>query len=222
MKGKKAGRRTFRKAKKSLGAKVEKLERMVKEDKPEMKFQAATRAVISSLVQSTPQYILLNGLSPGTNELNNRIGAKVRWKFLNLKYCMRTVIATLPTGTTTFGRVMLICDKMPQGTAIPLGNVLYDSPPYALSQKDYVTRASSRFKILYDKVHILSNFGGNSQVGYNEKYFVLNMVTEYQRNTTGDITDIDKCSLYLIFMSDNVTASAVTVEYTYSLGYLDS
>lgn len=220
MKGK--GKRTLRKAKKTLTSKVNKLERIVKEEQPEMKFQAIYYTTYTSLINTAPVSILLNGLLPGTNELNNRIGAKVRWKFLNLKYSFKSVIATLPAGTTTGCRCMLIWDKMPQGTAIPLGNVLYYSAfPNSLSQKDYVTRSSNRFNIIYDKVHYISNFGGNSQVGYSEKYFRLNTVSEYQRNTNGDITDIDKNSFYLIFIVDNNTANAINVDYSYTLGFID-
>lgn len=220
--GSKTKGKNFRKPKKTLKAKVDKLERLVKEDQPEMKFQLSFQTNIASLVNATPQLVLLNGLLQGVNELNNRIGAKVRWKFLNVKYCIRTVIATLPTGSTVGCRVMMVWDKMPQGTTLPIGNLLYDSPPLALSQKDFVTRSQSRFNIIYDKIHYISNFGGNSQVAYVEKYMRLNTVTEYPRNTLGDINDIDRNSLYLIFISDNTTANAIQVSYSYCLGYLDA
>lgn len=219
MKGR--SRRTTRKAKKTLTSTVKKLERIVKEEQPEMKFQLINTTSLTSVIRTAPQLILLNGLLQGTDELNNRIGAKVRWKFINLKYAFKTVIATLPAGSTVGCRCILVWDKMPQGVAIPLANLLYDANPYALSQKDYVTRSTSRFNIIYDKTHWISNFGGNSQVGYAEKYIKLNTVSEYPRNTFGDIRDIDKNSFYLIFISDSLTAGGVTVDYSYCLGFID-
>ncbi len=115
-------------------------------------------------------------------------------------------------------RVILIHDKQTNGALAAAGDILQDVTaddgivsPYNLDNK-------YRFRMLYDRVHTLSDNGRQSIAV--KKYFKLNQKLRFD-GTAGDITDIPSSSYLLLFVSNEPTNTPTITRHS-RLRFIDN
>lgn len=156
----------------------------------EKKFNDVTGTATTLL--TTPQLILLNGVSTGT-DYNTRIGREVN---MTSEYLRMTIFST----GTGWVRMMLIYDKQPNGSAPALTDILVSQSvvaPNNLNNKD-------RFCSISDKVYKLDTASQLSV--FVKKYKKMNTPATYS-GTGNTIASISTGSLYLILLSTSDTPS---------------
>lgn len=167
--------------------------------------------------------LLVNGLQQGQTSIT-RIADDVVYTSFQLRGCISHQIPTTATNLAPVYRLVIVRDMQPNGVAMTFGN-LFDTtvitdPVYAPRNMDYI----DRFHVYYDKVGIL-NINASfitsgtgtplvttttqvADVGRTIKVFKkLGFKTNYGLSNAGTVADIAKNSLYMLFMSDQSSAS---------------
>lgn len=184
----------------------------------EDKFIISTVNTGTTFNQLNPVYILLNPLAQGTGSYA-RIGSKCKFTHIELGVQLY-MTATNNTRELNMCRVLLVREKPAQGTIFSPVSFWNTTVPYTytLFEKDQRT-FDERFVVHYDKTVLIDpvkQFTHNIKI--NRK---LNFITEYNRNNTGTITDIDINALYLLIITDQVTANFIAYRYDLSLRFED-
>ncbi len=127
-----------------------------------------------------------------------RDGNQVKLTGIYLTY-MWTISAS---ATNTQVRVLLVLDKQTNGVIYAAGDLLHDTSindnivsPYNLDNK-------YRFRVLYDRVHHLSD-NGNQSVSV-KRYIKMNEKLRFD-GTTADIANLTSSSITLVTMSSETT-----------------
>jgi len=185
---------------------------------PEVKFKdtnAATTLAIGAATFTTPAAaLLLNGLVPDSTA-TGRIGRKVAWKSLYMRWT--AAIAS----TTTLGgcvRTIIVYDKQANAAAPAVTDILLVDDfhsPNNLSNRD-------RFVTLVD--HVSTPISAiNEFVSSNQVYKKINLETMFNAGTAGTIGDITSGSIYVMFaQSGNMGVAAATVTWRARLRYTDN
>ena len=168
---------------------------------------------------------LLN-IAAGTDELNNRIGRKVRWNKLQVAYMIAIGAGvTIPTTVDSI-TVGIWLDRMPQ-TATPTFATIYDlannSGTGGLAHKN-TYQTDGRFKCLYMKTHCLSYIGP----GAESERFILDLrkllkaedqIAQFSGNTQAQPY---KNQIYLTYSSYNASpTTAPQMSYNIKALYTD-
>lgn len=163
-------------------------------------------------VNNTGSFVLLNGLSNG-DDYNDRDGRQVRFKSIQVQ--TRTLLN--PSSTNTVFRMILFIDKQANAGS-PAVTELLDVATAARTDAFRNLDYRKRYVILKDK-----RFTVNSD--YPEKivdfYKRLDMKTIFDDSSTGTINDISSNSLYLYFVSDEVT-NTPAILYNSRLRFIDN
>ena len=151
-----------------------------------------TASTITNL-STTPQLILLNGVTTGT-DYNTRIGREIKMTSSYLRWNASTTV-------NAFIRVMLIYDKQPNGVApSAVTDILVAqsmTSPNNLNNKD-------RFISISDKVYTFDTAG--VLVRFAKKYKKLSTVCTYS-GTGATVASIATGAYYLIVFSSSDTPS---------------
>lgn len=218
-------KKTFRKGKKTVNGKIKKIEKFMIRNRPEMKFiQASSPYQFLGLTNVNPLNQCLNIMNQGTNEVNNRIGAKANFHFVNIKMRIAIVPGTWPATQGGDVRILLVKEKTTLGSLISLTQYFIDSTgPYTYSQRNYSDRDSNRFHCYYDKTFKIG-VGDNTkdQLFHVNIYKKLNFSTNYSRNNLGTVQDIDTNGLSIIVITNQTTSSALNVNWEYVMGFTDA
>lgn len=195
------------------------------------KYSSNQGGISGSATSAAPKILHLNARSQGTDE-TNRIGDLCRMKELVLNMAVQGEAGTAAL-TSSLVRVMIVQEKTALGSAVSLAQLFNSATPNPYDTRNVTTRDDSRYIVHYDELFHLgpatcmavggiqySNAIPASKIICINK--TLNFVTDYSRNNNGDITDIDTNSLYLIVITDNTVASAVTVNGSWMLKFLDA
>lgn len=205
----------------SLSKKVDRLERKVKEAKPEMKYINNSASTVATLTAASPQVILLNGMAQGINENSERIGAKTCFKFFNIRIKFLADISTQTASSFFNYRMLIVRERTTLGSDLGLVQLFGTATPTTTSQRSLVTRDQKRFDIYHDTCFDLGNFAG----GKASKTIILNkrfcFTTDYTRNTGATITAIETNGFFLVMICDQTIASAVDITYEYTMGFTD-
>lgn len=217
-------KRRTNKGKKSLYSKVKKIEKELIDQRPEVKFiQPSSPLQFLGLSQTNPLNYTVNVMTQGTDEVNNRLGAKARFIFFQARLRFGISTVNWPTNQGGEVRVLLVKEKTALGSALSLTQFFIDTPnPYTYSLRNYTSRDSRRFKCYYDRTFRIG-VGDNTkdQVLNVEIYKKLNFMTNFSRNNLGTVQDIDTNSLSLICITNNTTASALNINWEYVMGFVD-
>lgn len=196
--------------KRTIKQRVGHLEKIVKQEKPELKYLDTVSTGIA--VDSSGTLILLNGCAQG-DDINTREGREIRIKSLRIKW--KPAINASATGTIV--RCILFIDKQVNASAPSVTTILKNSGALNLAQMDLAYR--KRFKILYDKYITMSN---NSMEETVEDYFrKMNLVVEYNSSSAGTVADIVTNALYMLLISDQAT-NTPTVVYWNRVRFYDN
>jgi hypothetical protein len=158
----------------------------------------------STLMNGTYQQFLLNPISQGASALN-RTGRKVRAESIRFS----ALVTTNSAVNFDAVRLTVVMDKECRGAACQQADFLETNAnqTYALNSAYDMDNVPSRFKILWDEVIVVnSKVSLSSNVGFVKKNIPISKMIEYYNTSNGNITDIEKGSLYL-FASCLETAS---------------
>lgn len=162
-------------------------------------------------LSTTPGYVLLNGLVPGT-AATQRIGQNVSIKSIEVKLRMQVTPAT---GVDQFVRVLIAVDRQPNGAAPVIGDLL--TATSVTAPRNLNNR--KRFKILMDKPYamggILNGAGSGSQTSnlrMVKKYmkFKRPIVVEYNTGNAGTVADITSNSIYMFTLGTEAAGNTDT------------
>lgn len=200
------------------------LQNQIDKFKPELKY-VATGPINVTISNSAPSVSLLNGLTKGTDQTNNRIGDQVRMSFVNLRINLRMDPLTIIPSTTPAAyscRILIVKEKTTLGSTISLTQFFNTATPYTYSQRNVSTRDPKRFKTYYDKVFMVGNYGGNKEeinIKINKR---LGFKTDYSRNNTGTVSDIDTNGLFLIVLTNYTGATGINFSADQLTGFYDA
>lgn len=179
-----------------------------------------TTIAVTSLVHSTPQIFLLNGIQQGDTQLT-RDGIKVNWKSLKITLLFASGSAMV---TPTNFRWIIVREETALGSAVGPTQLFNDATPDVLSQYNFTNRnIPQRYKVYYDSgIQTIANFvtdytsvtgcgGGNfKSIRTYTKKIKFNFITDYSRGNAGTVADIDTNSLSLMVFTDTTTANALS------------
>lgn len=209
---------------KSTEQELQQIKSQLSKLKPELKFnQAATTTAVTTLVVSSPYVQCLNYLSQGTGGVNNRIGDRVRSSFVRLRLNCRAT-TSLTANSAQQVRVIIAKETSTLGSNLSLSQYLLSTTPGEPNTWDLInvtTRDYKRYTTYYDKTFVVGNYAGNPEefnIDFNKK---LGFITDYPRNNTGTVSDIDTNGLFLIVFTNNTTANAIAFSYSWLYGFYD-
>lgn len=210
---------------------VRKLDKRVKriEDETEVKhidaYLAATAADVTGFLSHF-------SIIPQGNTETSRVGTDITVTSVNVKYQVFSVAANTNPSTI---RILILRDRQASGqTPALIGSTqgILDNAPITnpvLSPFVWET-VQQRFKILYDKVHILEpqeqNFAGTAFVPRTQwehtKHKGNFKIIYQQGTTTGAIATVVTNSLWFAAISDTGGGNAPTVTYGARIYFKDS
>ncbi len=129
---------------------------------------------------------------------NTRDGASIKIVSISFNY----TINMNASATGTAFRVMLVLDRQTNEAIYTAGDLLEDTTPDDVIVSPYNLNNASRFRVLYDKVHVFSING--RFVGNFKFYKKLNLKLRYD-NAAAAITSLTQSSLSLLTVSDEAT-----------------
>ncbi len=148
---------------------------------------------------TTPATVIqLTNIPQGDTE-SSRDGSQVKLTRINVKYA----ISVSADGASNFVRVMLVLDTQTNGAIYSVADLLQDN-----TIDDNLVSALNlankfRFKVLYNKVHVLSDNASNAKI-YREIFKNLDLQLRYS-DTSNTITDLNTNSLSMVFLSEQTT-----------------
>lgn len=150
------------------------------------------------------QSLLMNKTTVGDGS-NDREGDIVKMSHISLKYFI--------TGGTALGaaavvRIMLVMDKQANGLAIDPNDV-FTSTNSITSHID--PSLSRKYRILYDKSHVLQEYASNTSVlskakgGFDRRY-KSPLTIRYNNAQDDTILSLSSGAIWLLFITENSTA----------------
>lgn len=164
-------------------------------------------------VHSDVTYAFLNGIPPGT-EINQRVGREVTMRSIQFQYVLRP----LAGGVDQTARVLLVYDRQTNATALTADQVLHTVTTVAPRNLEN----KKRFKILYDRTHVLSPPAVANTAVSRRFYRRLSHPVTFNSLGMGTIGDIITGSLYAIFIgTEDPGTTAATVTFSSRVRYTD-
>lgn len=215
----------------NIESQVQRMQQIVARIQPELKHsQLSSTLLTTSLVNSTPQVVVLNVLSQGTSE-TTRIGDKARMRHLTVRLHFGTASSQT---TSTMLRAMIVREKTTLGSALSPSQYFDSATPSPPTwQRNVTTRDPSRFVTLWDSgTRIIGrdefatatptkNYA-DSPLVCMECDIPLDFVTDYSRGNAGTVSDIDTNGLNLVVFTSTATANGVYCGYSFTLTYSDN
>ncbi len=194
---------------------VAKLNKKVNKMRSKVEIKELNKIEVMQNTGGTDSAFTLNTLVRG-NASNQRIGNKIYMKLLELKYRLK-IFANVYNGTDTninwtLGydqdtvRVLVILDRQNNnGSSVVINEILENAGTQSqkiFSVYDYKfvdsLRDTQRYKILYDRVHYLSQ---NISQDINVRKFIsLNHKVSFSDGNTGTATDIINNAIRIVFV----------------------
>ncbi len=192
----------------TLAKQVYKLKRMIN---VEYKFIGIINT--ATAIPVVPVIIQLNNISQGDTS-QTREGDQIKSTRLSVHY----LFTQHATATQTMVRVMLIKDSQPNGAIYGATDILSDVTVLDSMNSFYNLDGKFRFRILYDRVHTMSDSG--NQIVKGKINVNLNDKIRYTGNA-GDITDLTNCGYSLMIMSTETTNTPSFSQFT-RLRFIDN
>lgn len=168
----------------------------------------------TSVIDSTGEVNLLNGMSQGTDNFE-RIGRRVTLKSIELHM---TAKATAATGLRQKALAFLVLDKHPNGATPAITDMLTISNVLALRNLDN----RDRFVFLRRWEFQLTPDTQNQSIKGFKYYKRMNTQMTFDDSNNGDITDIRSGALFLVTLGENAAGdTAGTMNFRYRIRFLD-
>jgi len=233
---KKSSRQTQRRARKgtsNLAARLANVEKKIRNDVSfNPKWINPNAAILNTgIVNTGPHIQCLNAVGQGTSE-NTRIGAKLKMRRLVMDIELATS-ATAQQDTNCAYRIYIVVESSCLGSAIAPSQFLNDTNPQPWSQRNYTSRNSHRFRVLYDShiCHIgalqsalaspFANLSIPSSRSHHIDLNLGNMMTDYSRANAGTVADIDTNSIHLLIVTDGTIANTLVASGAHALEFID-
>lgn len=169
-------------------------------------------------IYSTPSISFITGTSQGDAQSGSRNGDSIKLSSVNLRG-----MVTVPTGTAQtprIVRIILINDKVSDGSAPALSDILDNSTLPNVYARYNPDNAGARFKIMYDKRIVVSattnaiKFGCYRKLRHHLKY----------TGSTANQSDASTGHLYVLVVSDDNAAGTddPSVEWNSCIRYIDN
>lgn len=201
--------RVYNKKKPNLTKRLNKLEKVVRQRKPEVK--QTDVSIASTNITSAGVIVQLTAVGLG-NDYNQRIGNSMRVLSINLKGNWSVSGIT----SAKYYRVAVIMDtQQVSDTAPAISDIFSNAAPQTLFQNVDQRR---RFKLLWtSKVYdgTLINSYGRSLL--YDKYLKINKTVEFN---DGAGTDIQKNGIYVVYLTDD-TANTVDANGSSRISFID-
>lgn len=151
--------------------------------------------------------VLVNNIAEGDLS-SSRTGLRIWARSLRLHYeCMWSASAN-PTDEAV--RVIVVRDKMCNGTAPLVSDILQEANTYASISQRHNETEGKRFVFLYDKVHRNPNQVATDTYTTGRKLIIpLRFPVHYTGSTAG-IGDMGKNSIFIYFVGDQTIASTLS------------
>ncbi len=166
-----------------------------------VEFKQIETPIQTQAVSTTATIIQLTNILQGNSNLT-RDGDQIKLTALLFKYFY--VINSSATSTAL--RVMIVQDKQTNNAIYTIGSLLEDSTADDAIVSPLNLNNKYRFRVLYDKVHIVNISG--SQKGYRKIFKKLDLKIRYGANA-GTIADVRSDSLSIVLISDEATNTIV-------------
>jgi hypothetical protein len=150
-------------------------------------------------VNSTGALVLLNGCTEGT-DVDERIGHHIS---------VRKVMGAFghapdaTTGVAQGHRILLVLDRQSNGSAPAITDILQSANTRSFANLDF----ADRFKILVDKVVIVSAYGDTGEYVQSSFECSIGCTTLYNTNNAGTIADINTNALYVVFVGSQASGT---------------
>lgn len=166
---------------------------------PELKYidsLLALSAGVSSSAWTLGQ--LLNGCTRG-DDITNRDGREIMLRSLMFRWTFQMS----PTGTRGCnGRILVVYDRQANG-GLSITDVLQNDSFYSMMNINNSDRFIILADVVTDPVGATANFSSSGKV-----YRKLNLVSKFNSNDTGTITDFVSGSIYLFACQDGGAAAS--------------
>lgn len=163
---------------------------------------------------TTPGVVLLNGMQSGAS-INQRVGREVTMRSIQFQYVVRANTA----GVDQQVRVVLVYDRQTNGAA-PLFLDVFDFANVTCARK---LENRKRFKILYDRTHVVNAVGEPGSQVARRFYRRLRHPVTFNSSSTAYVGDITTGSLYLLFLSTQAAGTnAALIDYSSRIRYSDN
>lgn len=211
---------TAARAEANLAQKVLRLERAVKQIKPEVKyFDLSTSS--NNVSAANGVVIHLSQIAAGTG-VSQRVGDAIRslWYDINLSVTLSSAVNA--TNENPSFRFYIAQDTQQVGDTAPVGADLVDQPSNPKVQLlNILVTMQKRFKVLYDSKPQVLYPGTGIVYQNNSVVFPAKVQFNFHRKLNSSIrfngtaaTDIQKGGLYLFFYTDVVVAAADALDFT--------
>lgn len=211
----------------SLRKQVMNVKKSVKDLKSKDELKYLDTFINGSSLTSTATLTLLNGMTLG-DDVSNREGNQISPTSIQCRYVLGGVATSLDQDIVV--RHIVFWDSQANGSAPSSGDLLDQATISSITIAPYKRQYQKRFKIVYDKTHVLSPkmadpANATTQILipliYKKFKRALGRVVNYRNaQNTGTITDIATNSLYSLFVTNNAAANA-TVSAGYRMYFKD-
>jgi hypothetical protein len=164
-------------------------------------------------ISTTANILQLTNIAQGTSDIT-REGNQIKISSIQFKYYMEINAST----TATALRFILVQDKQTNGAIYTPGDLLEDASPTDVIVSPNNLGNKFRFRILYNKVHTLSQNGSRMQ--YKEFYKKVELPIRYDGNA-GTIADVNTNSLSMFIVSDEATNTPI-IDMFVRLRFIDN
>ncbi len=162
-----------------------------------VEYNIADTVVTATASPIAPAIVQLTNLAQGDSNIT-RDGNQIKVTHIQLKYFF-TINAS---AVATCCRILLVQDRQTNAGIYTANQLLKDVSVNDNVNSPFEENHRRRFKILYDRVHDLSDNG--NQIGRGRKYLKLQIPVRYSANA-GTIADLPESSLSLVHMSTEST-----------------
>lgn len=153
---------------------------------------------------TTAEFTLLNAVTKGTTE-NTRIGRNIRLLRVDIR---GFTSATPATGVDQVHRHIVFFDKLPDGAAPTVGDLLLATTVYSIPNPIY----APRFRILLDRTITINATAEAGTIRQFHYVLPINAMVWYNELALGDIRDLIIGALYI--MTLGTSAPGVTAGTT--------
>lgn len=211
---------TAARAEANLAQKVLRLERAVKQIKPEVKYFDLS-LTNNNISVANGLVVHLTGIAAGTG-VSQRVGDAIRAQWLQINLSVTASSYFNATNENPSFRFYIVQDTQQIGDTTPAGSDLVDQPPLPKIQLlNILVTMQKRFRVLYDSKPQIMFAGTGVAAQNNSVVFPAKLQFNFNRRIVSPIryngtaaADIQKGGLYMFFYTDVVVAAADALDIT--------
>ena len=172
-------------------------------------------------ISSSSTAITDAGIITNVSSLNEGVisinwdGGQVKWTSFRFAYHLGISASAF----RSMVRIMVVHDKQTNQAQFTLADLLFDATIVDAINSPYNINNASRFNVLYDKKHVLTDNGANQLIS-RLLHKKLNIKMRYDADA-GTVADQSQDSISLVFISNEVTNDP-TITFNYRARFIDN